>query len=72
MRMILSSRLATVTQDHAASNRLFVSEDMPLLRKCPCPVLLLKPSQTGSFKQVLAAIDFDRAATDGSETGRPG
>ncbi|WP_298914375.1 universal stress protein [uncultured Algimonas sp.] len=40
--------------------RLFVSEEMQLLRKCPCPLLLVKRSQTKPFERVFAAIDFDR------------
>ena len=39
--------------------RAFASEDMRLLRKCPCPVLLTKHGFVGEFKHVIAAVDFD-------------
>lgn len=39
--------------------RLFGSEDMNLLRKCPCPVMLTQRGGGGSFDRILAAIDFD-------------
>lgn len=38
-------------------DRLFGSEDMHLLRKCPCPVLMLKPGQNIVFKNILATVD---------------
>jgi len=39
--------------------RVFATEDMRLLRKCPCPVLLTKDGFKGDFKSIMAAIDFD-------------
>lgn len=38
-------------------NRLFGSDDMHLLRKCPCPVWLIKPEAVKSYRRILAAID---------------
>lgn len=38
-------------------DRMLGSEDMHLLRKCPCPVLMLKPEQEGGFKNILATVD---------------
>lgn len=38
-------------------DRLFGSSDMQLLRKCPSPVLLLKPGQSDIFRSVLATVD---------------
>lgn len=40
-------------------DRLFGSNDMHLLRKCPCPVWLIKPTAPKSYRCVLAAIDID-------------
>ncbi|ATP09442.1 universal stress protein UspA [Aeromonas salmonicida] len=40
-------------------DRLFGSDDMHLLRKCPCPVWLVKRSDTTECKQILAAVAFD-------------
>jgi universal stress protein E len=39
--------------------RLFGSEDMHLLRKCPCPVWLTKPEEKPNYGCILAAVDFD-------------
>jgi nucleotide-binding universal stress UspA family protein len=36
---------------------LFGSTAMHLLRKCPCPVWLIKPGQTHAFRQIMAAVD---------------
>lgn len=39
--------------------RLFGSDDMHLLRKCPCPVWLVKDSSSESYRRILAAVDVD-------------
>ena len=39
--------------------RLFGSDDMHLLRKCPCPVWLMKPQEKSNYSNILAAVDFD-------------
>lgn len=38
---------------------LFGSNDMHLLRKCPCPVWLLKEDGSVPSRRILAAVDFD-------------
>jgi universal stress protein E len=38
-------------------DRLFGSDDMHLLRKCPCPVWLIKPGKRKSYRRILAAVD---------------
>jgi len=38
-------------------DRLFSSDDMHLLRKCPCPVWLIKPEAPKSDRRILAAVD---------------
>ena len=38
-------------------DRLFGSDDMNLLRLCPCPVWLVKPQADKSYKHILAAVD---------------
>ena len=40
-------------------DRLFAGDDMHLLRKCPCPVWLVKPEESGSYQRILAAVDVD-------------
>jgi nucleotide-binding universal stress UspA family protein len=40
-------------------DRLFSGDDMHLLRKCPCPVWIVKPPATRAYDHVLAAVDVD-------------
>ena len=40
-------------------DRWFGSDDMHLLRKCPCPVWLIKPQAPKAYRRVLAAVDID-------------
>jgi len=44
--------------------RLFGSDDMHLLRKCPCPVWLMKAEEKPNYERILAAIDFDQEPLD--------
>ena len=46
------------SQEERHLSRLFVSEEMQLLRKCPVPVLITKKADT-PFTRVFASIDFD-------------
>ena len=41
--------------------RLLGSEDMHLLRKCPCPVWLIKPGKHKPYRRILAAVDVGDA-----------
>ena len=40
-------------------NRMFGSDDMHLLRKCPCPVWLVRPNSPRTYQKILAAVDVD-------------
>ena len=40
-------------------DRVFGSDDMHLLRKCPCPVWLVKPESPKVYRRILAAVDID-------------
>ena len=40
-------------------SRFFGSDDMHLLRKCPCPVWLVKQDEKPSYRNIMAAVDFD-------------
>jgi len=48
--------------------RLFGSDDMHLLRKCPCPVLLMRPEEKANYACIMAAVDFNPDASDTSRT----
>ena len=43
--------------DHTASWRTFGGPDLHLLRKCPCPVWILKSGGEASSKRIMAAVD---------------
>ncbi len=38
--------------------RFFSGDDMHLLRKCPCPVWLVKPGTAAGYRRILAAVDI--------------
>jgi nucleotide-binding universal stress UspA family protein len=38
-------------------DRFFSGDDKNLLRKCPCPVWMVRPQTEGSFDRILAAVD---------------
>lgn len=40
-------------------DRVFGSDDMHLLRKCPCPVWLIKSKSPQNYQRILAAVDVD-------------
>ena len=40
-------------------DRVFGSDDMHLLRKCPCPVWLIKSDSPRAYQRILAAVDVD-------------
>ena len=42
-----------------ALDRVFCSNDMHLLRKCPCPVWLVQSESPKDYQRILAAVDVD-------------
>jgi len=44
-------------------DRFFSGDDMHLLRKCPCPVWLVKPRVSKTYQRVLAAVDVNDGYT---------
>ncbi|WP_339644948.1 universal stress protein [uncultured Porticoccus sp.] len=49
--------------------RLFGSDDMHLLRKCPCPVWLIKADEKPDYRCIMAALDFDPEEPASAEQG---
>jgi len=45
-------------------NRIFGSTDMHLLRKCPCPVWIMKSNEKANYQRVFAAVDVDQENSD--------
>ena len=48
------------------TQRLFGSDDMQLLRNCPCPVWLTHREEKLKYRSILAAVDFDLDRRSGS------
>jgi nucleotide-binding universal stress UspA family protein len=51
--------LLKAPEDPAWTGRLFGSEDMHLLRKCPCPVWLVRQGAPVPFRRILATVNVD-------------
>jgi nucleotide-binding universal stress UspA family protein len=63
--------VANAVENSLKGPRFFISEEMQLLRKCPCPVLLINSDQTGPFQRVMATLDFEYYDTPDEEYGPP-
>jgi universal stress protein E len=50
-------------------DHLFGNIAVKLLRKCPCPVLIVKPSEVISFKKILAPVDPNTVREETSKNG---
>ena len=51
-------------------NRLFGTGDQKLMRKCPCPVWILKPSEETHVRRILAAVDLNPTEPDTESLAR--
>ena len=51
--------LIKTVDEEGMMDKLFTSSDMHLLRKCPCPVWLIKSSANKHYKKIMAAVDFN-------------
>jgi universal stress protein E len=60
---------AAETQGGGLRERLLGSRDMHLLRKCPCPVWLLKPEGRQPYRRILATVDFAPGVEDTEAEG---
>ncbi len=45
--------------------------DMHLLRKCPCPVWLIRPTEPGPIQRVMACVDFNDFDPPDQDTAEP-
>ncbi|MGD8909621.1 MAG: universal stress protein [Chromatiales bacterium] len=52
------------------SSFLFGSTDLHLLRKCPCPLWIIKPSSSEKFSRILAAVDPDPSEAANAELNK--
>ncbi len=64
IRTVLSDQydlLIKLAENPPWLERLFGSDDMHLLRKCPCPLWIIKPGAPIDHRNILLALDFDTA-----------
>jgi len=52
------------------SSMLFGSTDLNLLRKCPCPVWIIKPSKRKHYARILASVDPDPSEPANAELNK--
>ena len=60
-----------VDDNDSAMDWIFGSTDLHLLRKCPCPVWLIKSSEPTPIRRVMACVDFDGLDTAMQDTSEP-
>ena len=51
--------IKTPQPQHGLKEFLFGSTDMHLLRKCPCPVWMIKSDEIPPYRRILAAVDLE-------------
>lgn len=51
--------LVKTAENPSFIQRLFGSNDMQLLRECPCPVWLTHPDEKADYESIVASVDFD-------------
>jgi nucleotide-binding universal stress UspA family protein len=65
IRLVLASGhdliIKNAESDTGLRETVFGSTDMHLMRKCPCPVWITKPSDEPHYRRILAAVDQDPA-----------
>ncbi|NIA67412.1 universal stress protein [Pelagibius litoralis] len=75
IRAVLRNRhdlvIKSVGSDAGAVDWLFGSLDMNLLRKCPCPVWLIKANGPLPIRRVMACVDFSDLDHAGADTAEP-
>ncbi|MCF6217416.1 MAG: universal stress protein [Gammaproteobacteria bacterium] len=56
-----------VTETEDWLTRVFGSDDMHLMRKCPSPVWLIRPNTSQNHQRILAAVDVDESEAGSAE-----
>ncbi|MCP3978988.1 MAG: universal stress protein [bacterium] len=57
--------------DGGARGWLFGTTDLHLIRKCPCPVWLIKSTDPAPIRRVMACVDFNDLDPPGQDTAEP-
>jgi nucleotide-binding universal stress UspA family protein len=56
--------IKSIEQTKGIGSVVFGSLDFKLLRKCPCPVWLIKPFEQQGYKEIVVAIDYEPDNTE--------
>jgi len=56
-------------ETHSFKERLFGSTEMHLLRKCPCPVWIMRANEKVKYQRILAAVDVEQEIPDEKVSG---
>lgn len=56
--------IKTPQSQHGLKQFLFGSTDMHLLRKCPCPLWMIKADELPPYRRILAAVDLESSSND--------
>ena len=56
--------IKTAEENYNLKTMIFGSMDMHLLRKCPCPVWIIKPEDGRKYLRILAAVDIQPSPDD--------
>ena len=51
--------MKSAEEHRSLKNRIFGSADMHLLRKCPCPVWIMKSHEKSKYQRIVAAVDVE-------------
>lgn len=52
--------MKSAEKSSSLQDRIFGSADMHLLRKCPCPVWIMKPNEKAKYQRILVAVDVEQ------------
>lgn len=68
IRQVLRKRhdlvIISAEDKNSLKERFFGSTAMHLMRKCPCPVWVVKPNKNNKYQRILAAVDMSLEAQD--------
>ena len=60
--------IAAAENAESVTKQLFGGTEKKLLRKCPCPIWLIKSAQQRGYREILVGLDYDPENPDRSQT----
>jgi nucleotide-binding universal stress UspA family protein len=62
--------IKSIDSADSIADKILGSMDMKLLRKCPCPVWLIKPTQQKGFRKIMVGLDYQPENAEIEELNR--